>query len=167
MRNKIIFFILLFLSLRVDADITAPFEKVVCPDVKTLAKELLESELSGQRFYAATDACRNEKKSTHFRTASAVFGENPEDIKFLRANEKSPFEILKISEMDGGIVQVEFSWRVLDEKNPKKTKTISDVLKFAAYKGKMKDVVGCAGVLFAPEHIVVRQSCINSEKIKK
>lgn len=144
-----------------------PFEKLICPDARILANELLESEVSGQRFYAAKDECRDEKKLNHFRPTSFDSADNQPGEKFLIASDRNSFEITKFTELEGGIHQVEFSWHVLDEKNPKKTKTIRDLLKFAAYKGKIKDVVGCAGVLFAPEHLVIRQSCINFEKIKR
>jgi hypothetical protein len=163
--NRLLFLILFLLGHRAFAE--GPFEKLICPEARVLANELLESEVSGQRFYAAKDECRDEKKSIHFRPTFFDSADNQSDAKFLIAADRNSFEITKFTELEGGIHQVEFSWHILDEKNPKKTKTIRDLLKFAAYKGKIKDVVGCAGVLFAPEHLVIRQSCINFEKLKK
>ena len=165
MLNKFLILSFMFVSQKSFAE--GPFEKLVCPEVRILANELLESEGSGQRFYAAKDECRDEKKLLHFRPTSFDSADNQAETKFLIAADRNSFEITKFTELEGGINQVEFSWRIIDEKNPKKTKTIRDLLKFASYKGKIKDVVGCAGVLFAPEHLVIRQSCINFEKIKK
>lgn len=164
--NKIILLILFSVATQVYAGAGTPFEKVVCPDTKQLAKELLESELSGQRFFAAKAECRDYKKFAHFRSSSYSYGEVPGSLGWFEAAAKTPYKIKKISESNGDI-QVDFEWHVLDKKNPKITKTIPDVLKFAVYGGKTKDEVGCTGVLFAPANIVVQQSCINFDKLKK
>ncbi len=149
------------------AGLATPFEKVVCPNTKMLVKELLDSELSGQRFFAAKKDCRDYKKFPHFRSSSYSYGESPGDLDWYQADAKAPYEIKKITELEGDLVLVEFDWHVIDKKNPKKTKTISDIFKFALYAGKTKDEVGCTGVLFAPANLVVKQSCINYDKIKK
>ena len=160
-------FIVLLDSLSAYAGPGKPFEKVNCPNTKALVHELINSELSGQRFFAAKKDCRDYKNFPNFRSSSYSYGESPGDIDWYQADAKKPYEIKKISESDDDLVLVEFDWHVVDKQNPKKTKTISDVFKFALYAGKMKDEVGCAGVLFAPANIVVKQSCINFDRIKK
>ena len=144
-----------------------PFENVVCPDTKQLVKELLDSELSGQRFFAAKPECRDFHNFPHFRSSTYSYGEKPGTLGWFEADAQTPYVIKKISELPDKLIYVEFEWHVVDKKNSKKTKIISDVFKFALYAGKTKDVVGCAGVLFAPANIVVRQSCINVDKSKK
>ena len=159
--------LVLLMSVQAFAGPGTPFENVVCPQTKQLVKELLDSELSGQRFYAAKLECRDYKKFPHFRSSSYSYGEPEGSFGWYQADAKTPYVVKKISNLAGDEVEVKFEWHVLDKKNPKKTKIISDVFKFALYGGKTKDEVGCTGVLFAPENIVVQQSCINFDKIKK
>ena len=163
--SKILF--LMLITLHAWAGPGTPFENVVCPKTKQLVKELLDSELSGQRFFAAKPECRDYKKFPHFRSSSYSYGEPEGSFGWHQADSKAPYVIKKISELPGDEVEVKFEWHVLDKTNPKKTKIIPDVFKFALYGGKTKDEVGCTGILFAPENIVVQQSCINFDKIKK
>ncbi len=166
LKNKIyLVFIILVASLSAKAEL--PFESVVCPNTNQLAKELLDSELSGQRFYAAKAECRDIQKFPHFRSASYTYGERPGALPWYQADLKIPYVIKKVTESPGKLITVQFEWHVIDKQNPTKIKIIPDVMKFAVYAGKTKAVVGCTGVLFAPANIVVRQSCINSSKLKK
>lgn len=165
--KKYLAFILIFCFEFSFAESAKPFEKIICPEFKALANELLNSELTGQRFFAAKKDCRDPKNFPNFRAGSYSYGEKPGELDWYQAAAKAPYVIKKITKSEDDLVLVEFQWNVIDKKNPKKTKTISDVLKFAVYAGKTKDEVGCAGVLFAPANIVVRQSCINFDKISK
>jgi len=134
------------------------FSTVQCPEVRQLAEEILELEVSGRRLPTAKLSCLADSRFKHLRVTRP-----PRDAKGFSAaerfvDEERPFVIKSLKQDEPGLYQLDFIYRVAETPGGSISE-VEDFLLFRTYNGKTKMRFGCAAVLVAPRSLVIRQSC--------
>jgi hypothetical protein len=136
------------------------FTEETCENRDAVTKEVIELELSGDRWQGGDSDCL---KQENFKTVVAAKQElgNPDllDPTYLATGE---VRIIKQKWLDDvGAVEVEFAY-IGQKISPGGSRTPANVTDTLVYKvnlGKRREQEGCASLLDAPKNFVMKKSC--------
>lgn len=125
-----------------------------CPDVKTLAKELVMTEFYGRRSSEYNKCLKKLKVNSFWKRPMQVDDSSYKFPKILHwIEDKDSIKILKVSAKEiSERFLVQFSYKVGN-------KIKKDSLVFEVYQGQMKKMVGCGAIVTPPKKLSLLKEC--------
>ncbi len=133
------------------------WSKVNCPKPRLLAQELLEILISGGGPQGFNPSCVVPTKFEHVRV---MHFEDLDRSKALPLDDGTPYRIESVSTVEDGDSQKFGAQVVFFVRESNKVKRIKDTFVFRSYQGKAKTYFGCAAVLFPPQNLFTKKSCL-------
>ncbi len=152
----------IYFSLKSSSVAGPEFSEELCKNTESIARELIQAELFGQRWQGGDSPCLNQSKFKAIRVQKNQYGDpgllDPE------------FEVDGISEIK--ITKIEqdsvtrhftahFAYIGKSIRNPKKTEQVRDSIEFRLWRPKLIAGEGCAGLLREPDHFVMQKGCFS------
>lgn len=133
------------------------WSKVNCPKPRMLAQELLDILISGGGPQGFNPSCIVPTKFEHVRV---MHFEDLDRSKALTLDDGTPYRIESVSTIEDGDTQKFGAQVVFFVREKNKIKRVKDTFVFRSYEGKAKTYFGCAAVLFPPQNLFTKKSCV-------